>query len=104
MMYLQGAYNIIDTIWVGQLLGKVILAGIATGGFMLWYIFGLTNLMSVGISAMLARRIGEDNQPGRGGMKKGRMNNRPFKSILNSGIVPLYCLMSSLTSCSGPEY
>ena len=70
-MCLQGAYNIIDTIRVGQVLDKVTLAGIATGGFMLWYyILGLTNLLSVGISAMLARRIGEDNQPGRGGMKK----------------------------------
>lgn len=61
MMYLQGAYNIIDTIWVGQLLGKFALAGIATGGFVLWSIFGLTSLVSVGISAMLARRIGEGN-------------------------------------------
>ena len=33
MMYLQGAYNIIDSIWVGQLLGKTSLAAIATGGF-----------------------------------------------------------------------
>ena len=61
MMYLQGAYNIIDTIWVGQLLGKFALAGIATGGFVLWSIFGLTSLVSVGTSAMLARRIGEGN-------------------------------------------
>jgi len=64
MMYLQGAYNIIDTIWVGQLLGKFALAGIATGGFVLWSIFGLTSLVSVGTSAMLARRIGEGNRRG----------------------------------------
>ena len=63
MMYLQGAYNIIDTIWVGQLLGKHALAGIATGGFVLWTIFGLTSLVSVGVSAMLARRIGEGDLP-----------------------------------------
>jgi len=59
MMYLQGAYNIIDAIWVGQLLGKHALAGIATGGFVLWVVFGLTNLVAVGVSAILARRIGE---------------------------------------------
>ncbi len=58
MMYLQGAYNIVDTIWVGQLLGKFALAGVATGGFVLWSILGLTNLVSVGVTAMLARRIG----------------------------------------------
>ena len=63
MMYLQGAYNIIDTIWVGQLLGKFALAGIATGGFVLWSLFGLISLVSVGISAMLARRLGEENLP-----------------------------------------
>jgi putative MATE family efflux protein len=61
MMYLQGAYNIIDSIWVGQLLGKLALAGIATGGFVLWSIFGLTNLVTVGVMAMLARRIGEND-------------------------------------------
>lgn len=61
MMYLQGGYNIIDSIWVGQLLGKVALAGIATGGFVLWSIFGLTSLVTVGIMALVARRIGEDD-------------------------------------------
>lgn len=60
MMYLQAAYNIIDSIWVGQLLGKMALAGIATGGFVLWSIFGLTNLITVGVMATVARRIGED--------------------------------------------
>jgi putative MATE family efflux protein len=60
MMYLQGAYNIIDSIWVGQLLGPFALAGIATGGFVLWSIFGLTNLVTVGVLALLARRIGEN--------------------------------------------
>ncbi len=61
MMYLQGAYNIIDSIWVGQLLGKLALAGIAAGGFVLWSIFGLTNLVTVGIMAIVARRIGEND-------------------------------------------
>lgn len=61
MMYLQGAYNIIDTIWVGQLLGKNALAGIATGGFVLWIVFGLTNLIAVGAAATISRRVGEGN-------------------------------------------
>lgn len=62
MMYLQGAYNIIDTVWVGRLLGNLALAGIASGGFVLWAIFGLTNLSAMGTSAMVARRIGEGDQ------------------------------------------
>ncbi|MCF8143323.1 MAG: polysaccharide biosynthesis C-terminal domain-containing protein [Deltaproteobacteria bacterium] len=61
MMYLQGAYNIIDTIWVGRLLGKIALAGIAAGGFVLWSLFGLSNLVAVGSAAMVARRIGESD-------------------------------------------
>ena len=62
MMYLQGAYNIIDTIWVGRLLGKNALAGIASGGFVLWSLFGLANLIAVGTAAKVARRVGEGNQ------------------------------------------
>lgn len=61
MMYLQGAYNIVDTIWVGQLMGRASLAGIAAGGFVLWSIFGMTYLISTGVSAIIARRIGEEN-------------------------------------------
>ena len=61
MMYLQNAYNIIDTIWVGQLLGKTALAGIGTGGYILWLVFGLCGLVSVGLTATVSRRIGEGN-------------------------------------------
>ncbi len=62
MMYLQNAYNIIDTIWVGQLLGEVPLAGIATGGYVLWSLFGLVALISVGLTAIVARRVGEERR------------------------------------------
>ena len=61
MMYLQNAYNIIDTIWVGQLLGKVALAGIGAGGYVLWTLFGLTGLVSTGLTAVIARRFGQKN-------------------------------------------
>ncbi len=61
MMYLQNAYNIIDTIWVGQLLGKVALAGISTGGYVLWILIGLAGLVSTGLTATIARRMGEGN-------------------------------------------
>lgn len=58
MNYMQALYNIIDTIWVGRL-GAQALAGISTGGFILWGIFSLINIVSVGIGAVIARRIGE---------------------------------------------
>ena len=62
MMYLQNAYNIIDTIWVGRLLGSVSLAGIANGGYVLWGLFGLVQMVSVGLSALVARRVGAGQQ------------------------------------------
>ena len=61
MMYLQNAYNIIDTVWVGQLLGKTALAGIGAGGYVLWIVFGLSGLVSIGLTATIARRIGEQD-------------------------------------------
>ncbi len=61
MMYLQGMYNIVDTIWVGRLLGKISLAGIATGGFVLWSLYGMTSLIAVGAAAKISRRLGEGN-------------------------------------------
>jgi putative MATE family efflux protein len=59
MMYLQNAYNIIDGIFVGRLLGKVPLAGLANGGYVLWALFGLVAIISVGLTALVARRMGE---------------------------------------------
>ncbi len=59
MMYLQNAYNIIDTVWVGRLLGRDALAGIGQGGYVLWATFGLAGLISVGLTAIVSRRIGE---------------------------------------------
>ena len=95
MMYLQGAYNIIDTIWVGQLLGKLALAGIATGGFVMWAIFGLTSLVTVGVMATLARRIGE-NETGRA------------EQIAVSSILPLRCQSASpawaAMACAAARY
>jgi len=59
--YLQAAYQFIDTIFVGRL-GPASLAGISTGGFVVWGIFSLINIVSVGTQAIIARRIGEGNK------------------------------------------
>jgi len=61
MMILQGTYNFIDTYFVG-FLGAESLAGISTGGFILWMTFALAHLFGVGVSAKVARRIGEQNR------------------------------------------
>ena len=61
MMMLQGTYNFVDTYFVGYL-GANALAGISTGGFILWMTFGLANLASAGIVAKVARRVGEGDR------------------------------------------
>ena len=61
MMYMQSAYNIIDTIWVGQLLGNFALAGVGSGGYVLWGLFGFSHLVAAGLTATVSRRIGEGN-------------------------------------------
>jgi len=61
MMYLQALYNIIDTFWVGRV-GPEALAGISTAGFVIWTVFALINVVSVGISATIARRVGEGDR------------------------------------------
>lgn len=61
MMLLQGFYNFVDTYFVGRM-GANALAGISTAGFVLWMTFAFAQLMSVGIAAKVARRIGEKNR------------------------------------------
>lgn len=56
---LQGLFNIVDTFWVGRGLGPVALAGIGTGGFVVWAILSLAEIPSVGLTAVASRRWGE---------------------------------------------
>ena len=54
---LQTAFGIIDAIWVGHL-GPEALAGVSTAGFVVWALFALIGMVSVGVNALVARRIG----------------------------------------------
>ncbi len=60
-MYLISSFNFIDTKIAGEL-GAVSLAGLSTGQFFVWSMIGLSNLISIGIGAVIARRIGEGNR------------------------------------------
>jgi putative MATE family efflux protein len=62
MMYMNALFNIVDTIWVGRL-GPEALAGVSTAGFVVWAIFSLIGIVSVGVQAIIARRIGEGDLP-----------------------------------------
>ncbi|MBC8277782.1 MAG: MATE family efflux transporter [FCB group bacterium] len=57
--YLEFFYNIIDTFWVGKL-GPSALAAVGVSTFILWSVFTLTDILTAGTSAIVARRIGEE--------------------------------------------
>lgn len=58
--YLQMAFNIVDAFWVGKL-GPAALAAVGASNFALWSIYTLGDIFSVGSSAIIARRIGEED-------------------------------------------
>ena len=57
--YLEFFYNIIDTFWVGKL-GPSALAAVGVSTFILWSVFTLTDVLTAGTSAVVARRLGEE--------------------------------------------
>jgi len=57
--YLQIAFNLVDAFWVGKL-GPAALAAVGASNFALWSIYTLCDIFSVGSSAIVARRIGEE--------------------------------------------
>jgi putative MATE family efflux protein len=61
MMLLYTFYNYVDTFFVGYL-GADALAGLAVSSFILWMLFALAQLFSVGTAAKTARRLGENNR------------------------------------------
>ncbi len=58
-MLLQSMFNIVDMIWVGRL-GPPALAALSTGGFLIWSVFAITHMISVGINSMTARYVGAE--------------------------------------------
>ena len=59
MMACHFSYNIIDTVWVGHLIGPAGLAAVSTAGFFVWVVLSLGEMMDVGLIAVAARRHGQ---------------------------------------------
>ncbi len=55
---LRAGYNIVDMFWIGRL-GPEFLAGVSGSIFLVWAIHGLSHLVTIGITAGVARNIGE---------------------------------------------
>jgi putative MATE family efflux protein len=59
MMACHFSFNLIDSIWVGRLIGPAALAAVSTGGFYVWILLSLGEMVEVGLIAVAARRHGE---------------------------------------------
>jgi putative MATE family efflux protein len=56
---LQLVFLLIDTFWVGRILGPAALAAVSTAGFAVWMLAALAEMIGVGLTAVAARRHGE---------------------------------------------
>jgi len=59
MMACHFCFNLIDSIWVGRLIGPAALAAVSTAGFYMWVLLSLGEMVEVGLIAVAARRHGE---------------------------------------------
>lgn len=59
MMACHFCFNLIDAIWVGNLIGAAALAAVSTAGFYVWVLLSLGEMVEVGLIAVAARRHGE---------------------------------------------
>ena len=59
MMACHFCFNLIDSIWVGRLIGPAALAAVSTAGFYVWILLSLGEMVEVGLIAVAARRHGE---------------------------------------------
>jgi putative MATE family efflux protein len=59
MMACHFCFNLIDSVWVGRLIGPAALAAVSTAGFYTWIVLNLGEMVEVGLVAVAARRHGE---------------------------------------------
>jgi putative MATE family efflux protein len=59
MMACHFSFNLIDSIWVGRLIGAAALAAVSTAGFYVWALLSLGEMVEVGLIAVASRRHGE---------------------------------------------
>lgn len=58
MMACHFTFGLIDTVWVGRLIGPAALAAVSTAGFYTWILLNLGEMVEVGLIAVAARRHG----------------------------------------------
>src|SRR5438093_10909620 len=58
MMACHFCFNLIDSIWVGRLIGPAALAAVSTAGFYVWVLLSLCVMVEVGLIAVVGLRHG----------------------------------------------
>src|SRR3989442_9812297 len=59
MMACHFCFNLIDSFWVGRLIGPAARAAVWTAGFYVWVLLSLGEMVEVGVIGVAARRRGE---------------------------------------------
>ncbi|MBI1967962.1 MAG: MATE family efflux transporter [Gemmatimonadetes bacterium] len=85
MMACHFCFNLIDSIWVGRLIGPAALAAVSTAGFYIWILLSLGEMVEVGLIAVAARRHGE---------------GRPDAAARAAGAAVLYALAAGVVVSS----
>ena len=70
MMACNFCFNLIDSIWVGRLIGPAALAAVSTAGFSIWVALSLAEMFDIGLVAVAARHHGAGD-PARAGRAAG---------------------------------
>lgn len=61
-MVLMTLFYTVDTLWIGRFLGATALAAATTSVFWIWLIISIAEMVSIGLTALAARRHGERNR------------------------------------------
>lgn len=61
-MVLMTLFYTVDTLWIGRFLGATALAAVTTSVFWIWLIISVAEMVSIGLTALAARRYGERNR------------------------------------------
>src|SRR5438105_5634541 len=77
MMACHFSFNLIDSVWVGRLIGAAALAAVSTAGFYVWVLLSLGEMVEVGLIAV-------------GGLAHG--GGRPDTAARAAGAAVLYAL------------
>lgn len=86
----QMAYNLTDMYWVGELVNESeAIAAVATGGFYMWFGFGLILLVKIGTSVNISHSAGRNNHE-----EVESFGNNGF--ILMLGVGAIYSLVGYL--------